>query len=108
MVKCPKCGEENRDDLKFCKMCGNKLYSDMVKCKHCGANNPLNSEFCNSCSKKLNGSSDGKSKLILAIIVILVVLAVGFYLFSGSMNQSNVIENNSYNENNTIDEQITS
>ena len=111
MVKCFNCGEENRDDLKFCKMCGKELYPDMVKCKHCGANNPLNSEFCNSCGKKLNGSSIGKSKLILAVIVIVVILAVGFYLFSGSMNsdiQSTVIENTSNNENNTIDEQITS
>jgi hypothetical protein len=31
MIKCPKCGSDNKDDSKFCASCGSALYVERVK-----------------------------------------------------------------------------
>jgi len=31
LIKCPKCGSDNKDDSKFCASCGSALYVERVK-----------------------------------------------------------------------------
>ncbi len=74
---CPKCGEKNDVDSKFCNSCGQSLVNACIKCKmeippnskfckHCGASQvqerfcpkcnakvDLDGKFCNDCGEKL-------------------------------------------------------
>jgi class 3 adenylate cyclase/tetratricopeptide (TPR) repeat protein len=49
-MKCPKCGSENREGVKFCEECGAKLE---LACPACSAKIPLNKKFCGECGSKL-------------------------------------------------------
>ena len=49
-MKCPKCGSENREGVKFCEECGVKL--EFV-CPACNAKIPLDKKFCGECGSKL-------------------------------------------------------
>lgn len=55
MKKCPKCGTEYDDNIKFCQADGTELpCSDgsTKKCPSCNAENPAAAKFCNNCGKK--------------------------------------------------------
>jgi Mg-chelatase subunit ChlD len=45
-VKCPSCGNENREGAAFCGGCGARL---VAKCASCGADLDAGSKFCTSC-----------------------------------------------------------
>ena len=49
-MKCPKCQTENRDGIKFCEDCGNKLE---IKCPSCGVLISLGKKFCGECGHNL-------------------------------------------------------
>ncbi|MBI5361362.1 MAG: tetratricopeptide repeat protein [Planctomycetes bacterium] len=49
-MKCPGCGADNPDGVKFCGECGVKLANI---CPSCGAQNPPNVKFCGECGTPL-------------------------------------------------------
>jgi hypothetical protein len=54
-MKCPKCQTENRDGIKFCEDCGNKLE---IKCPSCGVLIPHGKNFCGECGHNLQGPKE--------------------------------------------------
>ncbi len=48
-MKCPKCGFENPDPMKFCGECGAKL--ERI-CPRCSLSNPPEFKFCGGCGSK--------------------------------------------------------
>lgn len=66
MVKCSKCGIENKETSEFCHNCGNKLtesldVKDTIRCSGCGAELNANATFCPKCGKKVENASVCKS-----------------------------------------------
>src|SRR5215475_12936721 len=49
-MRCPACGNENRDGAKFCRGCGASFQS---ACPKCGANLSPEDRFCDSCGYRL-------------------------------------------------------
>ncbi len=45
-MKCPKCGSDNRDGIRFCEECGAKLE---LECPDCKTKIPLGKKFCGEC-----------------------------------------------------------
>ncbi|MGD8882697.1 MAG: adenylate/guanylate cyclase domain-containing protein, partial [Desulfobacterales bacterium] len=50
-MKCPECQFENREGVKFCIECGNRLKTPCSNCNHL---NPPGSKFCEECGSKLS------------------------------------------------------
>src|SRR5437870_10119 len=53
-MRCPSCGLENPEGMKFCGECGSSLKN---RCPSCGAENPLRFKFCGDCGSSLNVQS---------------------------------------------------
>jgi adenylate cyclase len=51
-MRCPSCGFENPDGMKFCGQCGAKLGP---YCPQCGFENPSGFAFCGQCGATLAG-----------------------------------------------------
>lgn len=51
-MKCPKCGTENPEGVKFCGRCGTRLQSVLV-CPRCNYSNPPDVLFCHECGLAL-------------------------------------------------------
>lgn len=49
-MKCPHCGSENRDSIKFCEDCGVKLE---IECPSCRAKILIGKKFCGECGSVL-------------------------------------------------------
>ena len=49
-MKCPKCGFENREGVKFCEECGTEM---KIQCPDCGAKISPERKFCGECGTKL-------------------------------------------------------
>jgi class 3 adenylate cyclase/tetratricopeptide (TPR) repeat protein len=49
-MKCPKCGSDNREGIRFCEECGAKLE---LECPDCKAIIPLGKKFCGECGHDL-------------------------------------------------------
>ena len=49
---CPKCGDRNRHDARFCSGCGSEIAAATV-CSHCGAQNAPAAAYCDRCGKEL-------------------------------------------------------
>jgi predicted amidophosphoribosyltransferase len=45
-VKCARCHSDNRDGVRFCEECGNRL---SLTCAHCGAELQPDKRFCGAC-----------------------------------------------------------
>jgi TolB-like protein/ketosteroid isomerase-like protein len=56
-MRCPACGQENRDGATFCGDCGRSL-TDLRRCPACGALSPLTRRFCDACGRSL-GEDEG-------------------------------------------------
>lgn len=65
-MKCPKCGNENSPDAKFCKTCGEAL--------------------------KNNEKKNSNRNIIIALVAVIAVLAVGIVLASGVLNPGPELE----------------
>ena len=68
LMKCSKCGNENKDTANFCKVCGNKLYSK-------------NTETKSSYNQKL---------IIIALILVIIILiaAISFLTVNNNPDTS--------------------
>ncbi|MFQ9986085.1 MAG: zinc ribbon domain-containing protein [Lachnospiraceae bacterium] len=51
-IKCPNCGELNKEDAKFCCECGTSLITKKY-CPQCGGEVETDSKFCSTCGQKL-------------------------------------------------------
>ncbi len=49
--RCPDCGTETQEGIKFCGECGAKIGTSA--CSSCGTVNPPNTRFCGECGNKL-------------------------------------------------------
>lgn len=59
-MKCPECGFENPDGMKFCGECGKKLE---IVCPRCGFGNSPSFKFCGNCGQRLEDEPPLKDKL---------------------------------------------
>jgi hypothetical protein len=50
MIRCRKCGRENRQGRRFCAGCGTALD---LKCPQCGASNEPDEQYCGQCGSAL-------------------------------------------------------
>lgn len=57
MNKCPNCGQEVDEKMKFCCECGTPL-PQVRKCPQCGTELPLKAKFCFSCGAPQNAKPD--------------------------------------------------
>src|SRR5262245_21271691 len=53
-MQCPRCHAENRDGLRFCEDCGNRL---TLTCSQCGGELAPGKRFCGSCGTPAGGQS---------------------------------------------------
>ena len=53
MKKCPNCGLEYDDAVKFCRECGTALVSTKIYCSKCGAEYEAGTKFCAECGTPL-------------------------------------------------------
>ena len=51
-MRCPSCGHENPDGVKFCGECGASLQA-VATCPRCGTSNPQGTKFCHECGQRL-------------------------------------------------------
>jgi hypothetical protein len=62
-MRCPSCGFENPDGLKFCNECGAPL---RMPCAQCGFANQPQAKFCGDCGASLIPVSHTSSAHLLA------------------------------------------
>ncbi|MEA3308928.1 MAG: zinc-ribbon domain-containing protein [Chloroflexota bacterium] len=53
MIRCPKCGEINKDGSRFCNGCGEPLQRTRIRCPLCGTMNQVGAVFCEHCHARL-------------------------------------------------------
>jgi class 3 adenylate cyclase len=53
-MRCPSCGFDNPEGMKFCGECAAPLQN---RCPQCGFENPLRFKFCGACATPLTGQS---------------------------------------------------
>jgi class 3 adenylate cyclase/tetratricopeptide (TPR) repeat protein len=58
-MKCPKCGSDNREGIKFCEECGEKME---MTCPECGTKIVMGKNFCGECGHKLIKSENKPHK----------------------------------------------
>src|SRR5215472_13496531 len=54
MMRCVRCGRDNREGRLFCAECGTAL---AIKCARCGASNEPDEKFCGQCGRPLAACS---------------------------------------------------
>lgn len=82
-MKCPSCGTNNKDGMKFCKICGNSL--------------PVKNNASNYAEEeKTKKSNIGLIVLIISIIVVLAAIGicVAMLILGNSENDSSKLETN--------------
>ena len=62
-VGCPKCGEENPLDVRFCLSCGADLASLFEKCPKCARENRIDQQYCGGCGLNLLAYKDATKAL---------------------------------------------
>lgn len=78
IMKCSKCGFENKDTAKFCSKCGNSLEA----------------------KPEIEKSNNNSKIIIAALIIIIVILAVcmGYFVLNNNSNVSNQAQSNSQSQ----------
>src|SRR5262249_16416913 len=56
-MRCPSCGFENAEELKFCNECGSALKR---RCVQCGCENAPQAKFCGECGTPLTSKARDK------------------------------------------------
>jgi hypothetical protein len=56
-MRCPDCGFDNPEGMKFCGECATPLQN---RCPKCGFENPPRFKFCGECATPLTGGQTGK------------------------------------------------
>ncbi len=59
-MRCPSCGRENPDAVKFCGECGASLEGAAL-CLECGFSNPPGTKFCHDCGQPLAEPSKART-----------------------------------------------
>ncbi len=82
-MKCPNCGTENNDGVRFCKGCGASIQNVSAK------------------ENSGSGSKDNKNILIICVTVLLcvIILAGAFILMNDNSSSSNAVINDSSSSN---------
>ena len=88
-MKCPNCGEENAEEMKFCGNCGTKLPEPMNHCPNCNKDWPITLKFCGECGFKFGGGSAAGSSALMG----------DKNVIAGDVN--NTVTNNTNNINNS-------
>src|SRR5262249_14599293 len=57
-MRCPSCGFDNPEGMKFCGECAAPLQN---RCPQCGFENPPRFKFCGNCAAPLSGQSSVQS-----------------------------------------------
>ena len=98
-MKCPNCGNENRDDAFFCGSCYKKLvYSQDVSSALKGKDKKIDDKGSDN-QKKGGSSSSGKMILIAAALVIVIsAIIVAAIFFFKKKNDADDSENASYSK----------
>ena len=98
-MKCPNCGNENRDDAFFCGSCYKKLvYSQDVSSALKGKDKKIDDKGSDN-QKKGGSSSSGKMILIAAALVIIIsAIIVAAIFFFKKKNDADDSENASYSK----------
>jgi hypothetical protein len=52
-MRCPNCGGDNPEGMKFCIECASPLTR---RCPHCDCANPPQAKFCGQCAASLSGA----------------------------------------------------
>ena len=58
-MRCPSCGFDNPEGLKFCNECGTSFKR---RCAQCGFENAPQAKFCGECGTTLSGKSKVKNQ----------------------------------------------
>ena len=97
---CPKCGNNNPDNAKFCMGCGEKLdcaekQKPTIFCPSCGALNFANDEYCVNCLETLKPNKRIEEKytepknvigLLMGIFLGFLGLLIGVVLYPFGSN----------------------
>jgi rRNA maturation endonuclease Nob1 len=63
VIICPKCGNPNPSENKFCGTCGQTLYPPPpIQCPRCGTAMPSNIKFCRRCGFQLKKTERTRKK----------------------------------------------
>jgi class 3 adenylate cyclase/tetratricopeptide (TPR) repeat protein len=87
LVLCPTCEAENRDDARFCRVCGARL---ALACPSCGAAREPGQEFCDQCGIALAPPAAGDPAPELRVASVLFVDLVGYTSLSESRDAEDV------------------
>ena len=60
-MQCPQCQFDNREGVKFCIECGNRIETACSNCNHL---NPPGSKFCEECGSALSEASERAPKTL--------------------------------------------
>lgn len=80
---CRNCGQQVPDQAEFCTHCGQRVRGASRYCWSCGAETLPQAEICVKCGVRLTSSSPQDKEWIVALILSIVVGALGvdrFYL----------------------------
>ena len=59
MIKCSKCGADNKENSTFCESCGERIKIISKFCPECGWKNVGNANFCEKCGTSLETLEQG-------------------------------------------------
>ena len=70
MIRCAKCGRENRQERRFCAGCGSALN---LKCPQCGVSNEPDEQYCGQCGCALavgkeSAPAEGQPALAVRVV----------------------------------------
>lgn len=91
MRKSQKCKKDNLDDAQYCKFCGSPL-EKTIYCPNCGKALSSNDVFCDNCGMKIGGIGKSKTKVLLlvgAIVLLLVVIIAKWQSGKTSLDENN-------------------
>ena len=97
-MRCKNCGREMPEGTVFCGNCGWRMQEEKTFCPECGAEIAAGADFCSNCGRTLNirevpqstvtRKQNNKSMtvilILLAILIALMSIIVGYILYSAN------------------------